>query len=86
MIEAKVIGAKIKDARREKGLKQIELAERSGLSNTTICDIEKGRMIPSVDSLFRIASALELSVGFFLPNSYENSVKKLKPTGTGGGE
>ncbi len=45
--------------RLEQGLSQRELASRSGLSRSYVCDIERGRGAhPSVDTLDKLAAAL----------------------------
>jgi len=36
----------------------LALAKRSGVSNATINDIEKGRQLPAVDTVERLARAL----------------------------
>ncbi|MDK2824543.1 MAG: hypothetical protein PWP71_2461 [Clostridia bacterium] len=71
-----MIGEKIRQAREAKGLKQTELARMAELANSTICDIEKGRLEPSLKSLNKISKALELTITFFISNDYENNVKK----------
>jgi len=52
------IGQKIKSERLKKSLKQIELAKRSGISNTYLSDIEVGRTTPSIKTLMKIAEVL----------------------------
>jgi len=47
--------------RRERGFSQETLAERAGLHRNFISLIERGVNQPSVDSLFQLASALEIS-------------------------
>ncbi|WP_242859807.1 helix-turn-helix domain-containing protein [Clostridium drakei] len=56
------IGEKIKCERLKKSLKQYELAEKAGISNTYLSDIELGRTIPSLKTLNRIAKVLKLDV------------------------
>lgn len=51
----------LRAARKERGWSQMELAKRSGLSQTTISDIERGRNRTSRD-LIQIARALDISV------------------------
>jgi transcriptional regulator with XRE-family HTH domain len=71
-----VIGERIREARKAAGLTQAVLGGKSGLATSTICDIEKGRSKPSLDSLERIATALGVTSSFFLSAGYVNSVKK----------
>lgn len=72
-----MLGATITAVRKEKGMKQYELAEKSGLAGSTICDIEKGRLTPSLKTLEKIAETLEIPIGlFFLPTDYVVGVIK----------
>ncbi|MCL6635256.1 MAG: helix-turn-helix domain-containing protein [Peptococcaceae bacterium] len=68
------IGKRIREARKKAGLTQAALGKKSGLATSTICDIEKGRIKPSLDSLERIAAALGAAPSFFLSAAYENNV------------
>lgn len=60
------IGQKIKCERLKKSLKQYELAEKAGISNTYLSDIEIGRTSPSLKTLDKIAKALEIDIKIFL--------------------
>ena len=64
------IGATIKSLRLGKNLKQNDLAELAGISNTYLSDIEKGRSAPSLKTLTKIIKALGVDVSWdnFLPN------------------
>jgi DNA-binding XRE family transcriptional regulator len=48
----------IKTVRIESGLTQEKLAEKSGVPIRTISNIENGKRNPTVDTLFKIASAM----------------------------
>ena len=50
------------DARKNAGLTQQELADRIGANKGYISRIERGLIIPSVATLYRIAAAMGLSV------------------------
>lgn len=53
------LGVWIRAMRLEQGISQRELASRSGLSRSYVCDIERGRGAhPSVDTLDKLAAAL----------------------------
>lgn len=57
-----VLGKWIRRTRAEQGLSQRALADRSGLSRSYVCDIERGRGAqPSVTTLDKLAAALGLS-------------------------
>jgi transcriptional regulator with XRE-family HTH domain len=60
------IGAKVANARAERGWSLARLAERAGLSAAAVHKIEKSGMTPTIASLMKIASALGKSVGYFV--------------------
>lgn len=57
-----VSGALVRQIRRESGLKQVELARRSGLQSSVLSAYEHGRRQPSVAALARIAAAAGMEV------------------------
>ena len=71
------LGENIKRFRIKNGLKQKELADLSGLSSSTVCDIEKGRVNPSISSLYQMAKALEVSPEYFFADQ-EGKNKKIE--------
>ncbi|AKA70876.1 helix-turn-helix domain-containing protein [Clostridium scatologenes] len=60
------IGEKIKSERLKKSLKQYELAQKAGISNTFLSDIETNRSSPSLKTLDKIARALKIDIKVFL--------------------
>lgn len=61
-------GSAVRSKRCEKGLSQEELADRAGLHRTYVSDVERGARNPSLQSIEKLAVALELSVSaLFLP-------------------
>jgi transcriptional regulator with XRE-family HTH domain len=48
-----------------RGLKQADLAERTGLKQSAISHFECGRRLPSMKNLVRLADALECSADLF---------------------
>lgn len=57
-----VFGGAVRSKRSELGMSQEELADRSGLHRTYISDVERGTRNPSLESIRKLAVALELSV------------------------
>jgi transcriptional regulator with XRE-family HTH domain len=57
------IGQRIKQLRSQKKLPLKEVAARTGLTSSFLSQLENGMTAPSVDSLRRIAKALEVGVG-----------------------
>ena len=73
------IGQRIKNARREAGLTQAELAAKGCISRSYLAGVEGGRYNPSVDTLRRLAAALDLPAAALLgetalPEATEQSV------------
>lgn len=62
------LGQKIRECRRIAGLTQLHLANRMGLSRTSITNIEKGNQKLSLFSLYSIALELGVNVQELLPN------------------
>ncbi|MBI3374984.1 MAG: helix-turn-helix transcriptional regulator [Betaproteobacteria bacterium] len=58
----KLVGARIKELRRQAGLTQEQLAERVGLDSRHLSRLEVGRHYPSLQSLERIARALDVRI------------------------
>ena len=52
----------IRAARKEAGFSQEKLAEKADLSTVFISRVERGKESPSVDSLVKIAPALDVRV------------------------
>jgi transcriptional regulator with XRE-family HTH domain len=59
------IGPKIRDLRKKHNLSIKSLAEITDLSTGLISQIERDLVIPSVVVLFKIAKALDVSIGYF---------------------
>jgi transcriptional regulator with XRE-family HTH domain len=57
----KPFGAAVKNWPCQLGISQDELAARAGLHRTYISDIERGARNPSLETIEKLASALEIS-------------------------
>ena len=56
----------IREKREELGLSQKELAEKSGITQSFLCDIEQGRSKPSIDVAIKLAKVLKVKdINFF---------------------
>jgi transcriptional regulator with XRE-family HTH domain len=69
-----VVGARIRERRRECHYSLQALAARSGLTPSFISLIERDRSSPSLESLRRIAEALEVPLFYFTESNGENPV------------
>ena len=54
------LGARLFQTRQAAGLGLIRLGKLAGVSHSTIGDIEKGRQLPAVDTVERLARALKV--------------------------
>ena len=56
----------IKEKRERLGISQKELAEKVGISQSFLCDIEQGRSKPSIDTAIKIEQVLNVAdIKFF---------------------
>jgi transcriptional regulator with XRE-family HTH domain len=53
---------KLKQVRLEKGFTQERLADKANVTRMTISNIEKGRHVPTVKTLIRLADALGVEI------------------------
>ena len=60
------IGKKIKEARKKKGMTQVQLADAARISRSYLGDLEGDRYNPSVDTLQKIAAVLGTTSGVLL--------------------
>jgi transcriptional regulator with XRE-family HTH domain len=61
----KLVGPKIRQLRKERNLTQTQLSTRIGIQQSDLSRMEKGEYRVSLDTLFRILSEFEMSVGEF---------------------
>ena len=61
-------GNKIKEIRLKKNISQTQLAEMLGTSQAAVTSIENNKRIPRIETLSRIAAALDTSVLSLLPS------------------
>jgi XRE family aerobic/anaerobic benzoate catabolism transcriptional regulator len=60
------LGKKIRDLRRARGWRQIDLAAHAELSKTHVCELETGKREVGLNTLERIADALEVQASEML--------------------
>lgn len=61
-----LVGDRIRERRREAGMKQRDLASKTGLSAGAVGMYETGKRVPDIDTLKLIANALETSRPYLL--------------------
>ena len=83
------IGNAIKKLRQEKGLKQIDFAEKCGLSQSYLSLIEKGKKEPTLGLLKQISSSLSIPLPILvflaldkddIPDSKKEAFQILDPS------
>lgn len=74
--QLKHLGETITQRRKQLQLSQAELAEKSGVNRTFICNIERGKQNPSFCTILTIASALNTSLSKLI-REYEKKAKEI---------
>lgn len=72
IINKKLFGKKIKDARTKLELTQFELAEQIGVSQNFLGDIERGIKLPSLSKLILLSNTLKVSLDYLFADSLDN--------------
>lgn len=78
------IGTRIAHLRKERGLTQVQLAERIGIGQTLITDYERGKLRLHAEMVIRFAMALEVStddlLGVQIPakDAYNPSLRLIR--------
>ena len=63
---AKEIGYRLKEARKKKKLKQIEVAKMLGIHNTTLARYEAGSRHPDYDTITKLADLYDVTTDYLL--------------------
>ena len=72
------IGQSIRSYRLQKGMSQGDIEKRTGLLRCYLSRVENGHTIPSLDTLSKIAGAMEISLSqFFSDSGHSNGGKGL---------
>ncbi len=74
--DKKKFGASVKALRNQLGISQEQLAERSDLHRTYISDVERGARNLSLESMTRLARALDVPVSALFPSEVEVQIKE----------
>ncbi len=65
------IGATIRDYRLQRGLSQGDIEKRTGLLRCYLSRVENGHTVPSLDTLAKIAQALDMPLAHFFVEQTE---------------
>ncbi|AFQ45162.1 helix-turn-helix transcriptional regulator [Desulfosporosinus meridiei] len=78
------VGERIKQFRKQKGLTQVKLAEKAGISRSYLADVESDRYNPSLTTLIDLAQALNVTASCFLDDKeidFSNLIQLCKKNG-----
>src|SRR5208337_5654849 len=75
------IGETIRSYRLQKGMSQGDIEKRTGLLRCYLSRVENGHTIPSLDTLAKIATAMELPLAQFFGGAGENGNKPMPHLG-----
>lgn len=67
----KLVGEKIRKFRDRKGISQAKLAQKLGMTRTSVVNIEAGRQRPPLHVLWQIAEVLETETALLIPKQAE---------------
>jgi len=73
------IGETIRNYRLQKGMSQGDIEKRTGLLRCYLSRVENGHTIPSLDTLSKIATAMDLPLGQFFTDHFSNGNSKSLP-------
>lgn len=65
-IDKKLVGNRIKRRRKAAGLTQEALAEQIGLSKNHLSNIERGRYLPTIETMLMVCDALGQTPDYYL--------------------
>lgn len=74
-----LLGQRLRALRQKRGVTQVELADRSGLPQSHISEIENGVMLPNLVTLFRIAAALPCKLSELVSVFDKEDLSRLLP-------
>lgn len=81
---ARKIGDRIKELRTNKGLTQLELADKLGFTSQTISNWESGIREPDIDALSQLANLFNVSLDYLLLGKKDDTHKSMKCPMCGG--
>jgi transcriptional regulator with XRE-family HTH domain len=75
------VGETIRNFRLQKGMSQGDIEKRTGLLRCYLSRVENGHTIPSLDTLLKIATAMEVPLAQFFGDSHQNGGKAMPHLG-----
>lgn len=75
--EGEVFGTHLRELREQRGETQRSLADAAGVSHPYIAEMERGRKVPSLTTLLRLAIALKCDVADLVEVFKRRDLRKL---------
>ena len=72
---ATTLGEELRQLRKKQGLSQQELSFRTDIDRSFLSQLENGKQLPTIHTLFRLAEALEVNPSVIISN-VEKAVKQ----------
>ena len=63
---------RLKEARKNAGLSQKEVSERTGIAKSTLSEYESGKTTPTMNALYKIMNVIGVSADFLFQDEVEN--------------
>jgi len=73
------LGGRLQNFREQRHLTQVQLGERAGIAAAAISHFETGQRVPSLESLIKLADALEVSADALLGRASAESFAQVDP-------
>jgi transcriptional regulator with XRE-family HTH domain len=74
-----LVGRNLRRLRRQHRLSLEELSRQSGVSRAMLGQVEQGKSVPSIKTLWQVAQALGVSVSWFLESGHPSQVLLIAP-------
>jgi transcriptional regulator with XRE-family HTH domain len=78
-VSSKIFGRNLKKTREIRGLTQAELGHRAGMAGAAVSHFETGQRAPSLDSLVKLADALDVSTDQLLGRASASAPPRVDP-------
>ncbi|MES1936008.1 helix-turn-helix domain-containing protein [Salinisphaera hydrothermalis] len=79
------IGDRLRQLRRRTGLSLDACARRTGISKAMLGQVERGESSPTIATLWKIATGLDVSLSYFLSATSEGGADRIHHAATDGG-
>lgn len=76
-MDKRVLGQRLRDARKKKGYTQQMLADRAGIGAVYLGEIERGIKFPSMNCFIKIIEALDVSADYILRDELTSGKKYI---------